>query len=162
VEKEFEEKDEKHLDHVVETPIYMLLERGSTPIGGYCIEVSEAGTGSLYVGMVVFLLALSYFINTRFRAKHEVLARHKEKHTMSEIVLGILLRQLWLYTKLPWLGCFLLQMSWTCRCSGFTGTRPRILMPPRSIVHSSGDTTPNESEGLKRRRRRQDNYQIDI
>jgi hypothetical protein len=46
---------------------------------------------------------------------------------MSGQGLGILLRQLWLYTRLRRLGRFLVQTSWTLLGSSITGARPRIV-----------------------------------
>ena len=63
---------------------------------------------------------------------------------MSPQDLGVLLRQLWLYTSLAPLGRQLVQMAFVLLCSSFTGTRPRILVPPNSVI-----TTSEESEELE-------------
>jgi hypothetical protein len=48
-------------------------------------------TPRLRVEIVAFSLTPCQHINTRFRAEHKVAVRHKEKHTMSVHVLGLLL-----------------------------------------------------------------------
>jgi hypothetical protein len=73
---------------------------------------------------------------------------------MSPQDLGILLRQLWLYTRLTTLGRHLVPMAFVLLCSSFTGTRPRILVPPNSIVTTSkepeaGQEARHEPEPLE-------------
>jgi Protein of unknown function (DUF3435) len=51
---------------------------------------------------------------------------------MSPQDLGILLRQLWLYTSLYPLGRFLVQEAVVLLWSSITGTRPRVLVPPKA------------------------------
>ena len=85
------------------------------------------------------------YLNTRLRADHGVSVRSKPKHTMSPEDLGVLLRQLWLYTGLAPLGRQILQMAFVLLCCSFTGTRPRILVPPAS----TDSTSPEDSEAGK-------------
>src|SRR5947209_20579603 len=58
---------------------------------------------------------------------------------MSPQDLGVLLRQLWLYTRLAPLGRQLVQMAFVLLCCSFTGARPRILVPPNSIATTLED-----------------------
>jgi hypothetical protein len=89
---------------------------------------------------------------------------------MSPQDLGVLLRQLWLYTSLAPLGRQLVQMAFVLLCSSFTGTRPRILVPPNSIITTSeeseeleaGQEAGQEPESSKRRRKTRDDFQSDI
>ena len=83
---------------------------------------------------------------------------------MSAEDLGILLRQLWLYTALTPLGRLLLQEAFVLLASSFTGTRPRILVPPSSIIMpSEKDGRAEEREGeISRSRKRVDEFQSDI
>ena len=89
---------------------------------------------------------------------------------MSPQDLGVLLRQLWLYTSLAPLGRQLVQMAFVLLCSSFTGTRPRILVPPNSVITTSeeseeleaGQEAGQEPESSKRRRKTRDGFQSDI
>ena len=89
---------------------------------------------------------------------------------MSPQDLGVLLRQLWLYTSLAPLRRQLVQMAFVLLCSSFTGTRPRILVPPNSIITTSeeseelkaGQEAGQEPESSERRRKTRDDFQSDI
>ena len=90
--------------------------------------------------------------HTRLRADHSVGVRPKPKHTMSPQDLGVLLRQLWLYTRLAPLGRQLVQMAFVLLCCSFTGTRPRILVPPNSIATTLEDLEAGQEERQEARR----------
>jgi len=111
-------------------------------------------------------LTTCQYLNTRLRADHGVTVRPKIKHTMSPEGLGILLRQLWLYTRLKPLGRLLLQEAFLLLCSSITGTRPRILVPPRSeataLEELGTEDGTMKSYGSKRRGEIQDDFQSDI
>ena len=86
---------------------------------------------------------------------------------MSPQDLGVLLRQLWLYTSLAPLGRQLVQMAFVLLCSSFTGTRPRILVPPNSIATTLEELEAAAPEGQelglsKRGRKTPDEFQSDI
>jgi hypothetical protein len=86
----------------------------------------------------------------------------KKKHTISAEDLGILL-QLWLYTALTPLGRLLLQEAFVLLASSFTGTRPRILVPPSSITVPSEQAGGAEREGkTSRSHKRVDGFRSDI
>jgi hypothetical protein len=104
---------------------------------------------------VLSSLTADQYINTRLRADHSVGVRPKPKHTMSPQDLGVLLRQLWLYTRLAPLGRQLVQMAFVLLCCSFTGTRPRILVPPISIATTLEDleAADEPQEGPKRPQR---------
>ena len=83
---------------------------------------------------------------------------------MSPQDLGVLLRQLWLYTRLAPLGRQLVQMAFVLLCCSFTGTRPRILMPPNSIATTledleAGQEERQEAELAKNSRKILDDFQ---
>ena len=84
---------------------------------------------------------------------------------MSAEDLGILLRQLWLYTALTPLGRLLLQQGFVLLASSFTGTRPRILVPPSSIatpLENIGQRVAENEGKASRSRKRADGFQSDI
>ena len=89
---------------------------------------------------------------------------------MSPQDLGVLLRQLWLYTRLAPLGRQLVQMAFVLLCSSFIGTRPRILVPPNFIITTSEESEElearqeagQEPESSERRRKTRDDFQSDI
>src|SRR2546421_1673155 len=56
---------------------------------------------------------------------------------MSAEGLGILLWQLWLYMRLTCLSRLLLQIAVVLLRSSLTGTRSRIIVPPKSILTTS-------------------------
>lgn len=84
---------------------------------------------------------------------------------MSEVDLGILKRQLWLYTALAPLGRQLVQEGFTLLECSFTGTRPAILAPPSSRTGplEGYDRPSAENEGRAcKARKRADGFQSDI
>jgi hypothetical protein len=83
---------------------------------------------------------------------------------MSPQDLSVLLRQLWLYTRLASLGRQPIQMAFILLCCSFTETRPRILVPPNSIVTTlkdleAGQGERQETELAKKCRKILDNFQ---
>ena len=81
---------------------------------------------------------------------------------MSAEDLGILLRQLWLYTALAPLGRQLLQEGFVLLECSFTGTRPRILVPPSSITEPLEKRSVKNEGRASRGRKRADGFQSDI
>jgi len=85
---------------------------------------------------------------------------------MSPQDLGVLLRQLRLYTSLAPLGRQLVQMAFVLLCSSFSGTRPRILVPPNPIATTSEELEARQEERqeaeLAKRSRKIPDFQSDI
>ena len=126
-----------------------------------------APSSMVRVVAMVRSLTLHQYINTRLRADHGVAVRCKAKQTLSAESLGILLRQLWLYTRITVLGRLLLQESWVLLSSSITGTRSRVMVPPAYVLAASKKPVmEDEMMGLppssKRWRRNRDDFQSDI
>ena len=79
------------------------------------------------------------------RADRKVSVEHKEKYTVDGETLGVLLRQLWLYTRLAPLGRLLLQEAFILLMASFTGTRPAFLVP-RKRQHQTPKQRPSKVE----------------
>src|SRR4051794_299414 len=130
----------------------MLLVGGSTPDDRQRLRANEEGTTNRLPLRYCPSLTTGQYINTRLLADHSGGVRPKLKHTMSPQDLRVLLRRLWLYTRLAPLGRQLVQMAFALLCCSFTGTGPRILVPPNSIDTTLEDLEAGQEERQEARR----------
>ena len=82
---------------------------------------------------------------------------------MSAEALGLLLRQLCLYRRMTALGRVLVQEAFLLLCASFTGTRPRILVPPTTATKGEEQQDgENEAKPSKRGRKGLHDFQSDV